>query len=231
MRANVTYAQLLKYSDQRKNLSKIMKRTKPPEETNQVSTADTLRMTAAKCYIRVGDKTVVAVLDTGAAFCHSKWYEGEDFREGKELEIPISHNGIEGLVRPDESESSDYKSGGTYGEFEYESEKVEEEKGYYTGKRSGEGTTDQESVAEKTTGREEAPPSKVKTEEMEIPSPAIYLTVLKEIPTPEEEESVIGEPKTDMDNLIEKERGEVAKLFETEKELFTGSLEKLTQTD
>ncbi|CAG8651506.1 12315_t:CDS:1, partial [Acaulospora morrowiae] len=123
----------------------------------------------------------------------------------KELEVPISHNGIEGLLQPDESESRDYKSGGTYGEFEYENEEVKEEKGYYTGERSGEGTTDQESVTEETTGQEEAPPSEVETEEMEISSPAIYLTVLKEVPTPEEKEYVIGEPRTDMDNLTEEE--------------------------
>ncbi|CAG8675091.1 16828_t:CDS:2, partial [Acaulospora morrowiae] len=98
----------------------------------------------------------------------------------KELEVPISHNGVEGLVQPDESESSDYESKGTYGEFEYESEEMEEEEGYYTRERSGEETTDQESVAKETTDRKEAPPSEVETEEMEIPSPAIYLTVLEE---------------------------------------------------
>ncbi|CAG8587603.1 11642_t:CDS:2 [Acaulospora morrowiae] len=94
---------------------------------------------------------------------------------------------------------------GTYGKFEYESEEVEEEEGYYTGERSGIGTTTQESVAEEITGREEAPPSEVETEEMEIPSPTIYLTVLEEVLTPEEEESVIGEPRMDMDNLKKKE--------------------------
>ncbi|CAG8691250.1 17355_t:CDS:1, partial [Acaulospora morrowiae] len=149
----------------------------------------------------------------------------------KKLEVPISHNSVEGLVRPDESESSDYESEGTYGEFEYESEEVEEEEGYYTRERSGEGTTDQESVAEETTGREEAPPSEMETEKMEIPSPAIYLTILEKVSMPEEEEFVIGEPKTDMDNLTEEERGEVVKLFKTKKELFAGSLEELTQTD
>ncbi|CAG8674959.1 8681_t:CDS:1, partial [Acaulospora morrowiae] len=96
-----------------------------------------------------------------------------------------------------------------YGEFEYESEEVEEKEGYYTREQSGEETTNQESVAEETTGREEAPPSEVETEEMEIPSPTIYLTILKKIPMPEKEkESAIGESKTDMDNLTEEERGE-----------------------
>ncbi|CAG8781668.1 772_t:CDS:1, partial [Acaulospora morrowiae] len=205
MKANATFAQLLKYPDQQRNLSKILKRAKPPEETNQVSSADMLKTTAAKCYVRVGDKTMVAVLDTGAAvsiitkrladklrltinekstsvvvtanrtrertlgkikdvgitiqgvtipvklrviesrdetlLLGTDWFQKTKARihfdeqkiflryQGKELEIPISHNGVEELTRPDESEESDYESGGTYGEFEYESEEVEEEEG------------------------------------------------------------------------------------------------------
>ncbi|CAG8703492.1 5980_t:CDS:1, partial [Acaulospora morrowiae] len=150
----------------------------------------------------------------------------------KELEVPISNNGVEGLARPDEPESSDYESGGTYGEFEYEREDVEEEEGYYTRERSGGRTTDWESGAEETTDQEETPPSESRTEEAETPSPTIYLAVLEEVPTPEEEEEpAAGGPKTDLENLMEGERGEVAKLFEMEKELFAESLDELTQTD
>ncbi|CAG8629280.1 6117_t:CDS:1, partial [Acaulospora morrowiae] len=103
-------------------------------------------------------------------------------------------------------ESSNYKSGGTYGKFEYESKKVEKEKGYYTREQSEEETTEQENMVKETTGQEETPPSEVETNEMKIPSPAIYLTVLEEVLMPEEEEEfAIGEPKTDIDNLTEEE--------------------------
>ncbi|CAG8665061.1 4766_t:CDS:2, partial [Acaulospora morrowiae] len=125
----------------------------------------------------------------------------------KELEVPISNNGVEGLARPDEPESSDYESGGG-------------------------GTTNWGSGAEEMTDQEETPPSELRTEEAETPSPAIYLAILEEVPTPEEEEEpAAGGPKTDLENLTEGERGEVAKLFEMEKELFAKSLDELTQTD
>ncbi|CAG8539004.1 14042_t:CDS:2 [Acaulospora morrowiae] len=67
---------------------------------------------------------------------------------------------------------------------------------------------------------------------MKISSPTIYLTVLEEVPMPEEEKkSAIGEPKTDMDSLTKEEQGEVAKLFEMKKKLFVGSLKELIQTN
>ncbi|CAG8675742.1 7092_t:CDS:2, partial [Acaulospora morrowiae] len=84
----------------------------------------------------------------------------------EELEVPISHNGIEGLARPDELEVSDDESEDTFDELEYESEDVEEEEGYYTGERSEE----------------------EETMDKGIPSPAVYLTVLEEIPTLEDDE-------------------------------------------
>ncbi|CAG8641638.1 2062_t:CDS:2, partial [Acaulospora morrowiae] len=111
-------------------------------------------------------------------------------------------------------------------------EEVKEEEGYYTGKQSGEETTNQKSVVEETTGQEEVSSLEVKTVEIEIPSSTIYLTVLKEVLILEEKkEFAIGEPKINMDNLIKEEQGKVAKLFETEKELFTGNLKELIQTD
>ncbi|CAG8648703.1 15819_t:CDS:2, partial [Acaulospora morrowiae] len=127
----------------------------------------------------------------------------------KELEVPISHNGLEGLARPDEAEAGDYENGDAFDEWEYESEEVEEEEGYYTEERSEE---------EETTCEE-------------IPSPAIYLATLEEVPTWEEGEPTTEEPKVDLDNLSEEERVEVVKLFEAEEELFTRGLDELTQTD
>ncbi|CAG8634158.1 15363_t:CDS:1, partial [Acaulospora morrowiae] len=60
----------------------------------------------------------------------------------KELEVPISHNGIEGLARPDEINANDYESGDVFDEWKYESEEGLEEESYYTEKRSeGEETT------------------------------------------------------------------------------------------
>ncbi|CAG8754073.1 15679_t:CDS:2, partial [Acaulospora morrowiae] len=110
-----------------------------------------------------------------------------DDRKGPGMEEKGSNNSDLSASSDDIRESSDYKSGGTYGEFEYKSEKVKEEEGYYTGERSGEKITEQESVVKETTGREEASSLEVEINEMEIPIPAIYLTVLKEVSTLEEE--------------------------------------------
>ncbi|CAG8642287.1 12188_t:CDS:2, partial [Acaulospora morrowiae] len=66
----------------------------------------------------------------------------------------------------------------------------------------------------------------------EILSPAVYLTTLEEVPTPEdEEEPALEEPKLDLDSLTKKERVEVIKLFETREGLFAKELDELTQTD
>ncbi|CAG8658137.1 12443_t:CDS:2, partial [Acaulospora morrowiae] len=84
----------------------------------------------------------------------------------EELEIPISHNGIEGLVQPNELEVSDDESEDTFDKLEYESEDVEEEEGYYTGERSEE----------------------KETIDKGIPNLAVYLTVLEKILTLENDE-------------------------------------------
>ncbi|CAG8611651.1 8139_t:CDS:2 [Acaulospora morrowiae] len=65
----------------------------------------------------------------------------------------------------------------------------------------------------------------------EIPSPTIYLAALEEVPTWEEGELTIEEPKVDLDNLSEEERREVVKLLETKDELFARELDELTQTN
>ncbi|CAG8525623.1 11197_t:CDS:2 [Acaulospora morrowiae] len=91
--------------------------------------------------------------------------------------------------------------------MEYESKEVEEE--YYTEERSEE---------EETTCEE-------------IPSLAIYLATLEKVLTWKEEEPTIEELKVDLDNLSEKERVEVVKLFEAKEKLFTKGLDELTQTD
>ncbi|CAG8694906.1 15637_t:CDS:2, partial [Acaulospora morrowiae] len=85
---------------------------------------------------------------------------------GKELEVLISHNGIEGLAWPDELKVSDDESKDTFDELEYESENVEKEERYYTGEQSEE----------------------EETMDKGIPSPAVYLTILEEIPTLEDDE-------------------------------------------
>ncbi|CAG8608762.1 17038_t:CDS:2, partial [Acaulospora morrowiae] len=76
----------------------------------------------------------------------------------KELEVPISHNGIEGLARPDKVEANDYESGDVFDKWEYESEEGLEEEGNYT---------EEQSEGEEATLEE-------------ILSPAIYLTALEE---------------------------------------------------
>ncbi|CAG8496852.1 9613_t:CDS:2 [Acaulospora morrowiae] len=106
---------------------------------------------------------------------------------------------------PDEPESSNYKSGGMYGEFEYKNKKVEKEKSYYTGKQLREETTDQKCVVEETINWEKVLSLEVKIEKMEIFNSIIYLTILKEVLTlKEKKEFTIGESKMDMENLIKK---------------------------
>ncbi|CAG8676924.1 16101_t:CDS:2, partial [Acaulospora morrowiae] len=209
----------------RRNLSKILKQAKPSKEANQVSSADTFKTTAAKYYVRIGDKTVVATLDTGAAVRLEKgpwgrlgrdktlllgtdWFQkGKALihfdeqkillkYQGKELEVLISHNGLEKLVRPDEIEASDYESGDAFDKWEYESEEMEKKEGYYT---------EEQSKEEETTCEE-------------IPSLAIYLAILEQVTMWKEEESTIEELKVDLDNLSEEKRVEVVKLFEAEEE-------------
>ncbi|CAG8633121.1 4029_t:CDS:2, partial [Acaulospora morrowiae] len=84
----------------------------------------------------------------------------------EELEVPILHNGIEGLAWPDELEVSDNESEDTLDELKYENKNVEEKKGYYIGERFEE----------------------EETMDKEVPSPAVYLTVLEEIPMLENNE-------------------------------------------
>ncbi|CAG8715333.1 16228_t:CDS:1, partial [Acaulospora morrowiae] len=62
-----TLGQLLKYPDQRRNLSRILKRPLPPTEANYASSAGVPKTTAVKCYVQIANKIVVTVLDTGAA--------------------------------------------------------------------------------------------------------------------------------------------------------------------
>ncbi|CAG8595617.1 12328_t:CDS:2 [Acaulospora morrowiae] len=116
-------------------------------------------------------------------------FRNETYR-GEELEVPISHNDIEGLARPDELEVSDDKNEDTFDELEYESEDVEEEEGYYTGERS----------------------EKEETIDKRIPSPAVYLTILEEISTLEDDEEYEDEkPRMDLIGLTEKEREDAEK--------------------
>ncbi|CAG8563377.1 16663_t:CDS:2 [Acaulospora morrowiae] len=162
-------------------------------KTNQMNSVDISKMTVAKYYVQIGNKLVITTLDTGAAKENLRKSKGSgnyptgrkarihfDKRriflnyQGNELEIPISHYKIKGLARPDESEAGEYKSGDTFNESEYKSKEVEEEEKYYIGEQS-EG---------KEVMREE------------IPSPAVYLTTLEEVLTPEdEEEPAIKKPQ------------------------------------
>ncbi|CAG8738950.1 17831_t:CDS:2, partial [Acaulospora morrowiae] len=50
MKANATYGQ-----------------AKPPAESNQVSSVDVPKTTVAKCYVWIGNKMMIAILDMGAA--------------------------------------------------------------------------------------------------------------------------------------------------------------------
>ncbi|CAG8785338.1 5951_t:CDS:1, partial [Acaulospora morrowiae] len=64
-----------------------------------------------------------------------------------------------------------------------------------------------------------------------IPSPAIYLTALEEVPTAEkEEEPATKKPEINVDDLTKEERTKVAKLFETKEGLFAEGMNELTQT-
>ena len=63
--ANVKIGQMLQYPDQKRNLTKILKRSATP--SNYVETGEEKRTTAAKCYVRIKGNPVAAVLDSGAA--------------------------------------------------------------------------------------------------------------------------------------------------------------------
>jgi hypothetical protein len=63
--ANVKIGQMLRYPDQRRNLTKILKRS--PTPSNYIETGEEKRTTAAKCYVRIKGNPVAAVLDSGAA--------------------------------------------------------------------------------------------------------------------------------------------------------------------
>ncbi|CAG8683941.1 8590_t:CDS:2 [Acaulospora morrowiae] len=103
---------------------------------------------------------------------------------GEKLEVPISHNGIEGLAQPDELEVSDDESEDTFDELKYESKNIEEKEGYYTGQRS----------------------KKKETMDKGIPSPAVYLTVLEEISTLEDDEKYEDEKlRVDLIGLTEED--------------------------
>ena len=66
--ARATLGQMLQYSNQRRNLVKILKRPKQTVATNYLGSDEKKRRTtAAKCYIRVKGDPVVAILDSGAA--------------------------------------------------------------------------------------------------------------------------------------------------------------------
>src|SRR5688572_10146102 len=67
MQSSAKIGQLLKYPDQKRNLTKILKRPSQQKETNHVETDEIKRTTAVKCYVRIGKNPVVAVLDSGAA--------------------------------------------------------------------------------------------------------------------------------------------------------------------
>ncbi|CAG8624868.1 14950_t:CDS:1, partial [Acaulospora morrowiae] len=104
-----------------------------------------------------------------------------------------------GLARPDELKVSDDESEDTFDELKYESEDVEEEEEYYTGEWS-----EEEEMMDKG-----------------ILSPAVYLTVLEEIPTLEDDEEYKDKkPRVDLIGLTKEEREDAAKLFEREKGLF-----------
>ncbi|CAG8752705.1 742_t:CDS:2, partial [Cetraspora pellucida] len=67
IRANATVGQLLQYSNQRRNLAKIIRRPPNLKEANLVDSQLKQCTTAVKCYMYIGDEPVVAILDTGAA--------------------------------------------------------------------------------------------------------------------------------------------------------------------
>ncbi|CAG8612411.1 11572_t:CDS:2, partial [Scutellospora calospora] len=77
MKANITIGQVLKYPNQRRNLALALKRpflpeempTPPPEmmETNTAQTKESGKTTAARCYVRIKNNLIIAVLNSGAA--------------------------------------------------------------------------------------------------------------------------------------------------------------------
>ncbi|CAG8652069.1 3853_t:CDS:2 [Acaulospora morrowiae] len=216
IKANVIYGQLLKYTDQRRNFSKILKRAKPTVvATLDIGAAVSIitKKLLDKLHLEINEKSTSVIITVNGMRERTleKAREERDTPTGDrlELKVPISYNGIEGLAYPDEVEANDYESGDVFDEWEYESEEGLEEKGYYTEERS-EG---EEATLE------------------EILSPAIHLAALEEVPTWEEGELTIEEPKMDLDNLSEEKRREVVKLFETKDELFTRELDELTQTN
>ncbi|CAG8476047.1 1705_t:CDS:2 [Acaulospora morrowiae] len=94
----------------------------------------------------------------------------------------VSREGTgEGLVRPDKSGASNDESKDTFDELKYESKQVEEKEKYYMGEQSEE----------------------EETIDKEIPSPAVYLTILKEIPTLEDNEEYMDK------KLREKQRNSI----------------------
>src|SRR5688572_20674369 len=67
LQSTAKLGQMLKYPDQKRNLTKILKRPARQEEAKHVETSSEKRTTAAKCYVRIKGNPVNAVLDSGAA--------------------------------------------------------------------------------------------------------------------------------------------------------------------
>ncbi|CAG8697065.1 2782_t:CDS:2, partial [Cetraspora pellucida] len=63
---SATVGQILQYSNQRRNLAKILKRTVLLSETNFVNYEEGHRMTAAKCCVKIHNNPLTAVLDSEA---------------------------------------------------------------------------------------------------------------------------------------------------------------------
>ncbi|CAG8745884.1 4499_t:CDS:2, partial [Dentiscutata heterogama] len=64
---SVTIEQMLKYPNQCRNLVQALRRPRLPVETNYAQPKENLRTTAARCYIKIRENPVVAILDTSAA--------------------------------------------------------------------------------------------------------------------------------------------------------------------
>lgn len=64
MQSSAKIGQLLKYPDQKKNLTKILKR---PTQANLLERDLEKKTTAAKCYVRIKRNPIAAILDSGAA--------------------------------------------------------------------------------------------------------------------------------------------------------------------
>ncbi|CAG8843059.1 15027_t:CDS:1, partial [Gigaspora margarita] len=60
-RVNVTYSQMLRYSDQEQKLAKILKRPIAPVKSNLVKAVTNKRTIATKCHIRIKGNPITAV--------------------------------------------------------------------------------------------------------------------------------------------------------------------------